>query len=64
MTNKEMLVELIERLPEELVRELQHYAEYLYLRSQHEEWSEISLAHLTARYTADEVEYTMDDLKR
>jgi hypothetical protein len=64
MTSKEMLVELIERLPEELVRELQHYAEYLYLRSQHEEWSEISLAYLTARYTADEVEYTMDDLKR
>jgi uncharacterized protein DUF2281 len=63
MTSKEMLVELIERLPEELVHELQHYAEYLYLRSQHEEWSEISLAHLAARYIADEVEYTMDDLK-
>jgi hypothetical protein len=29
MTSKEMLVELIERLPEELVRELQHCAEYL-----------------------------------
>lgn len=64
MTSKEMLGELIERLPEELVRELQHYAEYLYLRSQHEEWSEMSLAHLAARYTADEVEYTMDDLRR
>jgi hypothetical protein len=64
VTSKEILVELVERLPEELVRELQHYAEYLYLRSQHEEWSEMSLAHLAARYTADKVEYTMDDLKR
>ena len=64
MTAKERVVELIERLPEELLREVQHYAEYLYLRSQHEEWSEISLAHLAARYTASEVEYTAEDLKR
>lgn len=64
MTSKEMVAEIIERLPENLVRELQHYAEYLYLRSQHEEWSEISLAHLAARYTESEVEYTTEDLKR
>jgi hypothetical protein len=33
-------------------------------KSQHEEWSKVSLSHLGARYGADEVEYTTDDLKR
>ena len=64
MTSKEMVAEIIERLPEDLLRELQHYAEYLYLRSQHKEWSKISLAHLAARYTESEVEYAPEDLKR
>lgn len=64
MTGKELVAELIERLPEELVREVQHYAEYLYTRFQHEEWSRMSLAHLALRYSADEVEYTTDDVKR
>jgi len=64
MNTKERVVELIERLPEDLLREVQHYAEYLDTKSQHEEWSKISAAHLAARYAADEVEYTLDDLKR
>ena len=64
MTTKERVIELIERLPEELVREVQHYAEYLDTKSQHEDWSRISLAYLAAHYATDEVEYTLDDLKR
>ncbi len=64
MTTKERVVEVIEHLPEDLLREVQHYAEYLDAKSQHEEWSKISVAHLVARYAADEVEYTSDDLKR
>jgi len=64
MTHKEMLAELIERLPEEIVREVQHYAEYLYTRSQYEDWSSVSLAHLAARYAHEEAEYTTDGLKR
>jgi len=64
MTTKEIVVELIERLPEDLLREVQHYAEYLDTKSQHDEWSRLSLAHLAARYAADEAEYTLDDLKR
>lgn len=64
MTCKGMVAELIERMPEDLVREVQHYAEYLYTRSQHEAWSKISLAYLALRYATDEVEYTTDDLKR
>ncbi|NOT55159.1 MAG: hypothetical protein HOP18_11175 [Deltaproteobacteria bacterium] len=64
MTSKEVVVEIIERLPENFVRELQHYAEYLSFRAQHEEWSEIALTHLAARYTDNEVEYTEADLKR
>lgn len=64
MTHREKLVELLERLPEEIVREVQHYAEYLYSKSQHEDWSRLSLTHLEARYTHEEVEYTTDDLRR
>jgi len=64
MTTKEIVVELIERLPEDLLREVQHYAEYLDTKSQHEEWSKVSLEYLAERYTADEVEYSPDDLKR
>ena len=64
MTTKEMVAELIDRLPEELLREVQHYAEYLHTRSENGEWSKFSLAHLGARYAADEAEYTMDDLSR
>ena len=64
MTTKERVTELIERLPEDLLREVQHYAEYLHAKSQHEEWARISLAHLAACYATDEAEYTLEDLKR
>ena len=64
MTTKEMVVELIERLPEELLREGQHYAEYLYTRSEHEQWLRISLAQLGAHYGPDEVDYLPNDLTR
>jgi hypothetical protein len=64
MTHKEILAELLERMPEDVLREVQHYAEYLYTKSQYEDWSRLSLAHLAARYAHEEVEYTTDDLKR
>ena len=61
---KELVVELLDRMPADLIREVHHYAEYLEARSQNSEWTQLSLAHLAARYAADEVEYTLDDLKR
>ena len=64
MTHKEMLAEFLARMPEEIVREVQHYAEYLCTRSQYEDWSRVSSVHLAARFTHEEVEYTTDDLKR
>lgn len=63
MTQKEAVVELLDQMPDDLIREVRHYAEFLYANSQQAEWSEMALAHLAARYEADEVEYTMDDLK-
>ena len=63
MTHKEAVVALLEQMPDDLIREVRHYAEFLYTTSQHAEWSEIALAHLAGRYGADEVEYTTDDLK-
>lgn len=64
MTTREIVAELIERLPEELLREVQHYAEYLHARSQNEQWSHVSLAHLGEHYGPDEEEYSSDDLAR
>ena len=64
MTHKEAVVALLNHMPDELVREIQHYAEYLYVRSRHEQWSDTSLTLLAARYSTDEVEYTTDDLQR
>jgi Protein of unknown function (DUF2281) len=63
MTHKEVVVELLDQMPDDLIREVRHYAEFLYAHSQHAEWAEMTLAYLAARYEADEVEYTMDDLK-
>ena len=56
MTHKEILAELLERMPEDIIREVQHYAEYLYTKSLYEDWSRLSLAYLAARYTNEEVE--------
>ena len=64
MTHKEAVVALLEQMPDDLICEVRHYAEFLYAKSQHAEWSEIALAHLAVRYGADEVEYTTDDLKQ
>lgn len=63
MSDKEKIGEIIERMPDELVQEVQHYAEYLLDKFSRDEWSKFSLAQLAARYSEDEVEYTLDDLK-
>ena len=63
MTHKEAVMDLLEQMPDDLIREVRHYAEFLYANFQHAEWSEMAMAHLAARYGADEVEYTTDDLK-
>jgi len=63
MTYKEAVKELLEQMPDDLIREVLHYAEFLYANAQHTEWAEMALAHLAARYENDEVEYTTDDLK-
>ena len=63
MTHKEVVMELLEQMPDELIREVRHDAEFLYANSQHADWADRSLAHLAARYGDDEVEYTTDDLK-
>jgi hypothetical protein len=64
MTHKEAVVELLDQMPDDLIREVRHYAEFLYANSQHAEWADMTLAYRAARYEADEVEYTMDDLKK
>lgn len=64
MTTRERVIQVIECMPEDLVREVQHYAEYLHARSQNEEWSRIALMHLATHYLEEEVEYSTDDLRQ
>ena len=37
MTHKEAVVALLEQMPDDLIREVRHYAEFLYAKSQHAE---------------------------
>ena len=64
MTHKEAVLELLEQMPDDLIREVRHYAEFLYANSQHAEWAEMALGQLAARYGDSEVDYTMDDLRQ
>jgi len=63
MTAKEKISHILECMPEDLVREVQHFAEFLCAKSHESEWSTYSAALLAARYVKEEIEYTTDDLK-
>ena len=63
MITKEAVSKLIEGLPAEAFEELGHYAEYLRLRSESEEWQRFALGSLARRYGPDEVEYSAADAK-
>ena len=63
MPVKEMIEELIDKLPEERLRQLLDFARFLSWEEERPEWQRFGQAQLARAYGADEPEYTEADLK-
>ncbi len=63
MSVKETLENLIDNMPDQRLREMLHFAEFLNWQHEREESREFGRAQLERAYGADEPEYTIADLK-
>jgi hypothetical protein len=63
MTVKENVVEILDRLPEERLREVLEYVRLLEESTEREQWRKFGQAQLARAYGPDEPEYTLADLK-
>jgi hypothetical protein len=63
MTTQERLQELAARMPEDRLKELLDFAEFLAARDEQVEWRRFGLARLARAYSSEEPEYTMADLQ-
>ncbi len=63
MTVHERLQELAANMPENRLKELLDFAEFLALRDEQTEWRRFGLAQLARAYSGDEPEYSLADLK-
>jgi len=61
---KQTLERLLDTLPEERLREVLDFAEFLSWREERTGWQEFGKAQLARAYGADEPEYTRTDLKQ
>ncbi len=63
MSTKEALTALIERMPEDRLREVLDFALFVSRQSEREAWTGLALDGLARAYGPDEPEYTEADLK-
>ena len=63
MTSRETLRKVIEDMPEEHLREVLNFAEFLSWQEEHAAWRAFGLAQLALAYGPDEPEYNVADLK-
>ncbi|MEX0677265.1 MAG: hypothetical protein WD063_09330 [Pirellulales bacterium] len=63
MSVKETLEKVLDELPEERLREVLHFAEFLNWREEREAWRQFGQPQLARAYGPDEPEYTLADLK-
>jgi Protein of unknown function (DUF2281) len=63
MSARESLKKLIEEMPEEQLREVLHFAEFLSSKEERAAWKAFGQAQLARAYGLDEPEYTLADLK-
>ena len=63
MTTKEALNKLLEGMPEERLRELLDFAEFLSLCEERNGWRSFGQAQLSRAYGSDEPDYTEADLR-
>lgn len=63
MTLRESLDNLVARLPEDRLRELVDFAQFLAIRAEELEWQAFGKSQLAAAYGPDEPEYNLADLQ-
>ena len=63
MSVKETLEKVLGELPEDRLREVLHFAEFLTWREERDAWRHFGRAQLSRAYGPDEPEYTLADLK-
>ncbi len=63
MSARETLRKLIENMPEEHLREVLNFAEFLSWQEEHDAWRAFGQAQLARAYGQDEPDYTVADLK-
>jgi hypothetical protein len=63
MTTREALDRLLKSMPEDRLRELLDFAEFLRLREERDGWKLFGQAQLSRAYGPDEPEYTEADLR-
>jgi hypothetical protein len=63
MTVKETLTKVLETMPDERLREVLDFAEFLNFRQERDDWRHFGQAQLARAYGPDEPEYSPADLK-
>ncbi len=63
MSMKTALDDLLATFPEEQLREVLDFAQFLHARQEHEEWQRFGAAQLARAYGPAEPEYTQADIK-
>jgi hypothetical protein len=63
MSSKEMLKRLIEDMPEERLREVLNFAEFLSWQEERAAWRDFGKAQLARAYGSNEPDYTLADMK-
>jgi hypothetical protein len=63
MTTRELLDKVLATLPEERLRQLLDFAQFLSLQEEQKEWCQAGLATLAELYSPEEPEYTQADIK-
>ena len=62
MTSRELLDDILNNLPDDQIRKVLEYAEFLGWQDENEAWRRFGLQQLARAYGDDEPEYTLDDI--
>jgi hypothetical protein len=63
MDPRQTLQQMVKELPDEVVRQIVDFAEYVAFKIEREEWQEFGRMQLACLYGPDEPEYTEADIK-
>jgi hypothetical protein len=63
MTSRQLLEDVLQRLPEDRIREVLDFARFVSLQDDRQRWQEFGRRQLARAYGDDEPEYGADDIK-